>query len=194
VAAVLTLGAAGCGSSSSGAGATSTTTVSVPTPSPSKSAPSKEPTFGKIALTSSAFKVGGAVPVRYTCDGANESPPLQWTGVPHGTVELLLLALDLTGEAKDGIQWAVAGISPATTQLAAGSLPAGAVQGANSAGKDAWAGLCGEKGHPQHVAFILYALRRKLGLKAGFDARKTRERVRTAKLASGLTLATYERH
>jgi phosphatidylethanolamine-binding protein (PEBP) family uncharacterized protein len=32
-----------------------------------------------LALGSSAFADGGAIPARYTCDGANVSPPLAWS-------------------------------------------------------------------------------------------------------------------
>jgi len=45
----------------------------------------------------------------------------------------------------------------------------GAVVGADSAGKNAWGGLCAEKGHAQHVAFLLYALKQKLGVSNGFS-------------------------
>ena len=48
-------------------------------------------------LSSPAFRPGGAMPVRYTCDGAGVSPPLAWRNVPADTAELLLLAIDLDG-------------------------------------------------------------------------------------------------
>jgi phosphatidylethanolamine-binding protein (PEBP) family uncharacterized protein len=151
------------------------------------------PTFGKIALASSAFKAGGPLSSRYTCDGANLSPPLEWHGVPHGTAELFLLAIDLSGSANDAIQWAVAGIPPSAGGLSAGALPAGAVTGTNSAGKTDWGGVCGAKGQLHHVAFLFYALSHKLGLKAGFNPVLARSGLKGATLATGLTLATYQR-
>ncbi|HEY7935409.1 MAG TPA: hypothetical protein VID48_16430 [Solirubrobacteraceae bacterium] len=33
---------------------------------------------GPMAIASPAFELGGAIPARYTCDGANVSPPLHW--------------------------------------------------------------------------------------------------------------------
>jgi phosphatidylethanolamine-binding protein (PEBP) family uncharacterized protein len=193
--------------------ATAPTTKSQPTPSskapgkstttpqsPAASASSKpstpakaKPTFGKIAVTSSAFTAGGALPVRYTCDGANTSPPLQWQGVPHGTAEIFLLAIDLSGSASDAIQWAVAGIPSSASGIAAGSLPPGSVVGLNSAGKAGWDGICGSKGQLHHVAFLFYALRHKLRLKSGFDPVSARNGLKGATLATGLTLATYQR-
>jgi phosphatidylethanolamine-binding protein (PEBP) family uncharacterized protein len=117
---------------------------------------------------------------------------MQWNGVPRGTNEVFLLAIDLTGSAGDEVQWAVAGISPTTTSIPEGGLPAGAVAGRNSAGKIGWGGVCGAKGQLHHVGFLLYALDHKLGLKPGFDPIEVRKGL-TGKLATGLTLATYQR-
>ena len=41
-----------------------------------------------MRLTSSAFESKGRVPVRYTCDGADVSPPLAWTDPPCWEPEL----------------------------------------------------------------------------------------------------------
>ncbi len=149
--------------------------------------------LGKITLTSSAFTPGGAIPARYTCDGADVSPPLQWHGVPSGTAELFLLAIDLSGSSNDAIQWAVGGIPPSTSGLSAGSLPAGAVAGLNSAGKAGWGGICGAKGQVHHVAFLFYALKQKLNLKPGFNPIVARKALKGSTLGTGLTLGVYNR-
>jgi phosphatidylethanolamine-binding protein (PEBP) family uncharacterized protein len=201
---------AGCGggSSKSASAAATTTAATAPstTPAQTTTAPSAakadtgsskstkpERGFGKIKVTSTAFKPGGPIPVKYTCDGAGTSPPLEWQGVPRGTAEMLLLAIDLSGSSGDAIQWAVAGISPSTTGIPEGSLPAGAVAGVNSAGKVGWGGICGAKGQLHHVGFLFYALNRKLGLKSGFNPGELRGGLKSATLATGLTLATYQR-
>src|SRR5205085_1741392 len=49
------------------------------------------PTF---SLTSPAFKDGDAIPAAFTCDGANHSPPLAWSGVPKTTAAYALVADD----------------------------------------------------------------------------------------------------
>ena len=38
-----------------------------------------------LTLRSPAFAAGAAIPAEYTCDGANHSPPLEWSGAPAGT-------------------------------------------------------------------------------------------------------------
>ena len=179
-----------------------TTTKSTTTPAKPPAAktstkpgrPSKsEQGFGKIKITSAAFKAGGPIAAKYTCDGAGTSPPLQWQGVPRGTAEVLMLAIDLSGSAGDAIQWAVAGISPSVNEIPEGGLPAGAVAGVNSAGKVGWGGICGAKGQLHHVGFLFYALKHKLGLKSGFNPVEVRGGLKGATLATGLTLATYQR-
>jgi phosphatidylethanolamine-binding protein (PEBP) family uncharacterized protein len=211
---------AGCGegsSKSASAAATTTTTPattstaakkpsSIPsntTTTPSKppaakastkasKAPESEQGFGKIKLTSTAFKPGKPIAVKYTCGGSGASPPLQWHGVPPGTVELFLLAIDLSGGTNNAIQWAVT-IPAGASSIPAGSLPAGAVTGLNSEGKAGWGGICGAKGQQQRVAFLFYALNRKLGLKSGFNPIAIRGGLKGATLGTGLTVATYKR-
>jgi phosphatidylethanolamine-binding protein (PEBP) family uncharacterized protein len=148
--------------------------------------------FGAIALTSSAFKPGGSIDVRYTCDGASISPPLQWHGVPHGAAELFLLVADIGGGANSAVQWAVA-MPASTDEIPAGSLPARAVVGVNSAGRVGWGGVCGTKGKLQHVTFLMYALNRKLGLRAGFDPSQVRAALKGGYVATGFTVASYQR-
>jgi phosphatidylethanolamine-binding protein (PEBP) family uncharacterized protein len=181
LAAVLAFASTGCGGSDgSGVSAASSTST---TPS----------MIGTIVLSSAAFKPGGAIPARYTCDGAGLSPPLRWRNVPPGTAEFLLLAIDLNGGRTDAVQWAVGGLGPGLRGIRIGRLPAGAVVGRNSAGKVGWGGICGARGRVHHVAFLFYALNRKLGLKAGFDPATVRSELKDATLARGLAVATYER-
>ncbi|MCL6468006.1 MAG: YbhB/YbcL family Raf kinase inhibitor-like protein, partial [Ralstonia sp.] len=47
-----------------------------------------------LALTSPAFAAGGEIPSRLTCEGADTSPPLAWTGAPAGTRSLALIVDD----------------------------------------------------------------------------------------------------
>jgi phosphatidylethanolamine-binding protein (PEBP) family uncharacterized protein len=150
-------------------------------------------TLGRIVVSSPAFLPGGAMPTRYTCDGADLSPPLRWRNVPAGSAELLLLAIDLDGGRTGAVQWAVASLPPRAPGIAAGGLPSGAVVGRNSAGEARWGGICGAGGRVHHLAFLLYALDRRLGLRAGFEPAGVRDGLKDATLERGLTVATYKR-
>ena len=43
-------------------------------------------------LRSPAFGPGGEIPLKYTCDGSDVSPPLRWTEPPQGLRVLRALA------------------------------------------------------------------------------------------------------
>jgi phosphatidylethanolamine-binding protein (PEBP) family uncharacterized protein len=172
----------GCGGGSDGSGDSAASSTST-----------GKSMIGMIVLRSAAFRPGGAIPERYTCDGAGLSPPLRWRNVPSGTAEFLLLAIDLDGDRRDAVQWAVGGLGPGLREIGSGRLPAGAVVGRNSAGKVSWGGVCGTRGRVHHVAFLFYALNRRLRLKAGFDPATVRSELKNATLARGLTVAAYER-
>src|SRR5882724_7825847 len=48
----------------------------------------------KLALSSSVFAAGGAIPSKYSCEGQNVSPPLAWSGTPPNTKSLALIVQD----------------------------------------------------------------------------------------------------
>lgn len=47
-----------------------------------------------FSVSSPAFGSGGAIPRKYTLDGDNLSPPLEWDGVPPGTKSFALIVED----------------------------------------------------------------------------------------------------
>ena len=65
-----------------------------------------------IRLSSSAFPDGGVIPRRFTCDGEDVSPPLEWTDVPSGARSLVLLCDDSDAPAGTWHHWAIYDIPP----------------------------------------------------------------------------------
>ena len=87
-----------------------------------------------LTLRSSAFAAGAAIPAQYTCDGANQSPPLEWSGAPEGTKSFALIvddpdAPDPKAPKMTWVHWVLYDIPAGTAGLEAGSdpshLPAG---------------------------------------------------------------------
>ena len=122
-----------------------------------------------LQLTSTAYSEGDAVPVQYTCDGDNVSPPLAWSGVPEGTVSFALVFDD--PDAAGWVHWALFNIPADTRSLAEGQpadaeLPDGSRHGANSWGRSDYGGPCPPSGTHRYV-FKLYALDSELELAAG---------------------------
>jgi Raf kinase inhibitor-like YbhB/YbcL family protein len=118
-----------------------------------------------LMLASPAFAPGGQIPSEYTCDGADISPPLSWSGVPPGTKSLILVVED--PDAPSGVfrHWAVFDIPPAAAGLAAGygrNRPAAGFREArNDFGDQDYGGPCPPPGHgTHHYRFRLFALSR----------------------------------
>jgi Phosphatidylethanolamine-binding protein len=84
-----------------------------------------------ITVSSSAFTEGSAIPQRFTCDGDNRSPPLGWSGVPAGTVQLALVVDDPDAPRGSYVHWIVIGLDPASTKLTEATVPPGARHGDN---------------------------------------------------------------
>ena len=80
-----------------------------------------------FTLSSPAFANNTFMPVQYTCDGDNISPPLTWTDVPEGTVEFALLFEDPDAPGGTLVHWVLFGISPDLDGLEEGKAPPGAL-------------------------------------------------------------------
>jgi Raf kinase inhibitor-like YbhB/YbcL family protein len=70
-----------------------------------------------MMLASPAFAEGGTVPTANTCNGANTSPALAWTGAPAGTRSFAVVLTDLTISMA---HWVIFDIPPTGAGLPAG--------------------------------------------------------------------------
>jgi len=107
--------------------------------------------------------VDNTLPARYTCDGKNISPPLEWGKVPSSAKELALFMLALTpiqgtGGYRPTVVWGMAGVNPALHRLAAGEMPPGAHLALTSAGKRATYSVCPPKNNTITYQFALYGI------------------------------------
>jgi Raf kinase inhibitor-like YbhB/YbcL family protein len=182
-------------SSSSSATATSSATPHAASTTASPNASGELPsTPGSMTISSPAFELNGTIPVQYTCDGANISPPLQWQHLPAHTKDLVLFIIDDSSDASEGgIRWVVAGIDPSLSGISAGQLPAGAVVGLNGSGKATYGGICPPKGKQASVEIVLWALSKKIPLSDGFVPAVAEHDYSRSELASATTYATYTR-
>ena len=116
----------------------------------------------RFKLTSPAFAAGGMIPDGFTCDGPSASPPLQWKGVPKGTVELAITMEDPDVPGGGFVHWVAWGIDPDLGRLPEATLPADVVEGNPS-----YRGPCPPSGPPHHYRFTLYALDEPVTLEPG---------------------------
>jgi Raf kinase inhibitor-like YbhB/YbcL family protein len=82
--------------------------------------PSSPPGLPALKLTSPAFTEGGTIPKVFTCDGADKSPPLQWSGVPKAARSLVLICDDPDAPAGTWSHWVVFNLPPEVTSLEEG--------------------------------------------------------------------------
>ncbi len=115
-----------------------------------------------LVLTSSAFKAGGTIPAPHTCDGADSSPPLQWSGAPDGTRSFALVCADPDAPGRTFYHWAIYDMPPAAKSLPA-NYPAETRdhvrQAINDFGRRGYRGPCPPPGPAHHYHFTLYALK-----------------------------------
>ena len=169
-----------------------------------KGAPEQAPTPAQVAhatvadmsLESPAIVAAAGSPghlaATYTCDGENSWPALHWGGVPAGTAELAVFAMNVQPvEEQLFVDWAVAGLSPDLEGIEAGKLPKGAIVGTNGFGKRGYS-IC-PPGAGEIYMFAVYALPTALSPPKGFDARELRKQVLGASGNVGLLPAVYAR-
>jgi Raf kinase inhibitor-like YbhB/YbcL family protein len=119
-----------------------------------------------LILTSPAFTNEGTIPKLYTCDGADISPALQWSGAPEATQSFALImddpdAPDPKAPKQTWVHWVVFNIAGTTHALADNAskrgLPRGAQQGLNDWKRAAYGGPCPPIGRHRYF-HKLYAL------------------------------------
>jgi hypothetical protein len=148
----------------------------------------------QIELRSSAFSDHTIIPDRYSFERDNISPPLEWTGIPGETTELVLLCED--PDAPDGTftHWVVTNISPGSTGVDEGSLPESATPGRNDFGDVGWGGPRPPIGDDPHRYFFrLYAADSPLGLGEGVTAEEVHAALDGHTIARGTLVGLFGR-
>lgn len=117
-----------------------------------------------LVLTSSAFAHQAAMPSHYTCDGANVSPPLMWTGVPVDAKSLVLIvddpdAPDPAAPQRVWVHWLLYNLPVDCNGLveAVSVLPPGTLEGSNDWHRVGYGGPCPPIGRHRYF-HTLYAL------------------------------------
>ena len=145
----------------------------------------------EFSLRSEAFEDGEPIPRRYTCEGEDVSPALEWSGVPPETRSLALVVDDPDAPRGTFTHWLAWGLDPAAGRLEESeSAP---VEGRNDMREVGWSGPCPPPGHgPHRYFFRLHALDRELELPGG-AGRSDFDRALTAPIATAELVGTYER-
>jgi Raf kinase inhibitor-like YbhB/YbcL family protein len=117
-----------------------------------------------FAITSPAFAHNSEIPVDCTCEGADTSPRLEWTGAPAGTKSFALIvddpdAPDPAAPKRVWVHWVLYNLPADANHLAEAvkSLPEGTLEGTNDWNRTGYGGPCPPIGRHRYF-FKLYAL------------------------------------
>jgi Raf kinase inhibitor-like YbhB/YbcL family protein len=149
-------------------------------------------------LKSTAFPNGGAIPKKYTCDGADLSPALSWDDAPAGTESLALIVDDPDAPMGTWTHWLIWNIPAKATLLPEDTpkmnlLDNGARQGGNDFKRIGYGGPCPPPGKPHRYFFKLYALDARLEVKAGAVRSELEPALKPHVLAQTEWMGTYGR-
>jgi len=143
-----------------------------------------------MRIASAAFEDDGTIPSKYTCDGDDVSPPIEWSDVPADAKTVALICDDPDAPKKDFTHWVLFNVPPKAGALrehvaAKRELPDGSRQGTNDFGKIGYGGPCPPSGTHRY-RFTLYALDTQLSVPSS----STKKDVETA--MKGHVLETAE--
>ncbi len=119
-----------------------------------------------LTLSSPAFTADAEIPRRYTCDGDDQSPPLDWSGVPEQASSLVLIvddpdAPDPAAPRMTWVHWVLFNLPADSSGLPEAvkddGLPEGTQQGVNDWGRTGYGGPCPPIGRHRyfHKLYVL---------------------------------------
>ncbi len=151
----------------------------------------------KFSVSSGAFAQGGTIPVEYTCDGSDVSPPLVFSGIPESAGSIALVMDDPDAPGKTWVHWVIFNIPVNTKQLAEGipgkgTLNDGSMQGMTDFGRVGYGGPCPPSGTHRYY-FKVYALDTVLDLQPGASKQQLEKVMEGHVLAKAELMGRYGR-
>lgn len=152
-----------------------------------------------MQLTSNAFRQGERIPDRFTCQGEDISPPLQWSATPDAAGSFVLLCIDPDAPMGTWRHWAVYDIPANVTSLPEDfqvKVGETAIKlGVSSSHKAGYQGPCPPRGHGVHrYQFRLLALPAKsLSVSSRASCEDIEAEARKHMIAEATLTGTYSR-
>lgn len=150
--------------------------------------------FYNMEILSPAFKNGDLLPLKYTCDGNNYSPPLNFKNVPDQARSLLLVLEDPDAPTGNWIHWVLFNLPPNTLYLEENikTLPSSTKNGLNSWKKNGYGGACPPDREHRYI-FKLYALDIVLNLPEGVSLSDIEKAIKNHILEIATLSSSYKR-
>jgi Raf kinase inhibitor-like YbhB/YbcL family protein len=147
-------------------------------------------------LFSPGFAESGWIPELHTCQGADISPSLEWSGEPGETRSFALILEDPDAPGGTWTHWLLWDVPAKVHNLAQGLKPGTlGVSGRNDFQKLGYGGPCPPKGHGAHRYFFkLSALNvPTLGLKEGSTKKELEQAAKDHVVAQTQYMGRFER-
>lgn len=150
-----------------------------------------------MKIKSTAFENKGMIPGRYTCDGEDISPPLEWHDTPDGTQSFSLICDDPDAPMGTWVHWVVYDIPPNINALpehtpSENELTNGGKQGRSDFGTIGYGGPCPPSGTHRYF-FKLYALDSYVGLHPGATKEQLMKAMKGHILEESTLIGNYRR-
>ena len=148
-------------------------------------------------LKSPAFNSAGKIPLKYTCEGEDVSPPLAWSDAPQATRSFALICDDPDAPLMTWVHWVYYDI-PATVKALPEAIspvekPApGGIHGKNSYHKPGYRGPCPPWGTHRYF-FKLYALDTVLNLNPSIPKKDLLKAMEGHILGQAELMGTYKK-
>lgn len=151
-------------------------------------------TAARLVIDSTAFDRYGSIPVQFTCNGANISPPLEILDAMGTTKSYTLMVYDRDAPEGDWVHWLMFNIPPSSiNELNQGATePKGAVVGKNSYDKVGYSGPCPASGEHRY-AFQIWALDTVLDLEVGATKDEVMKAMEGHMIASSQLIGRYSK-
>jgi Raf kinase inhibitor-like YbhB/YbcL family protein len=145
-----------------------------------------------LQVSSPAFSNGSEIPRKYTCDGQNAAPPIDWSGVPERARSMAVICDDPDAPSGTFTHWVLYDIPASSRGLP--EHPKTGTSGVNSFGKIGFGGPCPPKSdHAHHYHFHVYALDIDSIGREGLSKEDALNAMRGHILAEGEVVGTYKR-
>lgn len=155
-----------------------------------------------LAFSEFPFASGESIPSEYTCEGANVSPSLKWTGGPEEAESIVLIVDDPDAPGQTFTHWVLFNLPgdakrlPREVEIESNFADADPEpqEGANDFGDIGYGGPCPPPGDgPHRYFFRLYALDTVLDLESGATKEQVTDAMDGHVLDHTELMGTYER-
>lgn len=151
-----------------------------------------------FSVSSPSFQNGEEIPKKFTCEGADVSPELEFISPPANAQSFAIIADDPDAPVGTWTHWVLFDLPAETRSLPENvakvdEVPTGGRQGRNDFKKIGYGGPCPPAGKAHRYFFKVYALDKKLNLKPGASRQEVEEAMKDHVLASAEWMGKFQR-